>query len=235
MESRPFTNVGVDYCGPFYIKEKRERNRRQIKVYVAIFICLAVKAVHIELVGDLTSEAFIAALRRFIARRGFCSIIYSNNGTNFIGANNELRELYDLLQSDDHNEKVNAFLANKQIEWRFIPPHSPHFSGLWEAAVKSFKRHLKRVVGNELLTFEQFNTPIIEIESILNSRPLTPISTDPNDLLVLAPGHFLIGDSLISLREWNFRDIPFNRLSRWQHIQQLKIHFWNRWHKEYLK
>ncbi|XP_050480870.1 uncharacterized protein LOC126868923 [Bombus huntii] len=134
-ESRPFTNVGVDYCGPFHIKEKRDRNRRQIKVYVAIFVCLAIKAVHIELVDDLTSEAFIAALRRFIARRGYCSTIHSDNGTNFRGASNELRELHDLLQSDDHKEKVTAFLADKQIEWHFIPPHSPHFGGLWEAAL----------------------------------------------------------------------------------------------------
>ncbi|XP_033363018.1 uncharacterized protein LOC117241148 [Bombus vosnesenskii] len=133
-ESRPFTNVGLDYCGPFHIKEKRDRNRRQIKVYVAIFVCLAIKAVHIELVDDLTSEVFIAALRRFIARRGYCSTIHSDNGTNFRGASNELRELHDLLQSDDHKEKVTAFLADKQIEWRFIPPHSPHFGGLWEAA-----------------------------------------------------------------------------------------------------
>ncbi|XP_033318456.1 uncharacterized protein LOC117216029, partial [Bombus bifarius] len=133
-ESRPFTNVGVDYCGPFHIKEKRDRNRRQIKVYVAIFVCLAIKAVHIELVDDLTSEAFIAALRRFIARRGYCSTIHSDNGTNFRGASNELRELHDLLQSDDHKEKVTAFLADKQIEWRFIPHHSPHFGGLREAA-----------------------------------------------------------------------------------------------------
>ncbi|XP_033361815.1 uncharacterized protein LOC117240067 [Bombus vosnesenskii] len=233
-ESRPFTNVGVDYCGPFYIKEKRDRNRRQVKVYVAIFICLAVKAVHIELVGDLTSETFIAALRRFIARRRFCSTLHSDNGSNFIGANNDLRELYELLKSDDHIEKVTTFLANKQIEWHFIPPHSPHFGGLCEAAVKSFKHHFRRIVGNELLTFEQFNTLVIEIEAVLNSRPLTPISTDPKDLLVLTPGHFLIGESLMSVRERDFRDTPSNRLSRWQHIQKLKQHFWKRWHKEYL-
>ena len=86
----------------------------------------------------------------------------------------------------------------------YPPPHSPHFGGLWEAAVNSFKRHVKRVIGNELLTFEQFNTLIIEMECILNSRSLTPISTDPNDLLVLTPGHSLIGDSLMRLHERNF-------------------------------
>ncbi|XP_050494523.1 uncharacterized protein LOC126875676 [Bombus huntii] len=146
-ESRPFTNVGIDYCGPFYIKERKDRNRRKIKVYVAIFICLEVKAVHIELVSDLTSEAFIAALRRFIAHREFCVTIYSDNGTIFVGANNELRELRNLLQSDDHKVKVQSFLVDRRIEWLFIPPNSPHFGGLWEAAVKSFKRHFRRVAG----------------------------------------------------------------------------------------
>ena len=103
-ESRPFTNVGVDYCGPFHSKDKLDHNRRQIKIYVTIFVCPADKAVHIELVGDVTSKIFIAAPRRFIARRRFCSIIHSDNGTNFIGSNNELKELHNLLQSDEHKE-----------------------------------------------------------------------------------------------------------------------------------
>ncbi|XP_076660380.1 uncharacterized protein LOC143363720 [Halictus rubicundus] len=233
-DSRPFANVGVDYCGPFFIKERRYRSRTHIKVYVAVFVCLSVKAIHLELVSDLTSEAFIAALRRFIARRGHCINIYSDNGTNFVGANNELRDLRELLQSDDHNEKVKTFLADRSITWNFIPPLTPHFGGIWEAAVKSFKRHFWRIAGAERFTFEVFNTLIIEIEAVLNSRPLTPISSDPNDTLVLTPGHFLIGDSLTSLRERDFRDVPSNRLSTWQHIQKLKQHFWNRWYKEYL-
>ncbi|XP_076247771.1 uncharacterized protein LOC143187438 [Calliopsis andreniformis] len=234
IEARPFTNVGVDYCGPFFIKERRYKNRTRVKVYVAVFVCFAVKAIHLELVSDLTSEAFIAALRRFIARRGFCANLYSDNGTNFVGANNDLMELRKLLRSDDHHDKVKSFLAERNIQWHFIPPLSPHFGGLWEAAVKSFKYHLKRVAGIELFTFEDFNTLIIEIESILNSRPLTPIPSDPNDLLALTPGHFLIGDTLTSLRERDFSDTPSNRLSNWQHIQKLKQHFWIRWHKEYL-
>ncbi|XP_046145855.1 uncharacterized protein LOC123989198 [Osmia bicornis bicornis] len=110
-ESRPFTNVGVDYCGPFFIKERKHRNLNRVKVYVAAFVCLAVKAIHLELVSELTTEAFLAALRRFIARRGFCTDLYSDNGSNFVGANNELRELRSLLQSDDHREKVTTFLA----------------------------------------------------------------------------------------------------------------------------
>ncbi|XP_017796989.1 PREDICTED: uncharacterized protein LOC108578215 [Habropoda laboriosa] len=134
-ESRPFTHVGVDYCGPFYIKEKRHRNRKQIKVYVAVFICLAVKAVHLELVSDITSEAFLAALRRFISRRGFCAHIYSDNGTNFTGANNELRELQKMLRTEEHQQSLTEFLTERSIQWHFIPLQTPHFGGLWEAAV----------------------------------------------------------------------------------------------------
>jgi hypothetical protein len=125
--SRPFTNIGIDYCGPFFIKERRDRNHRKIKVYVAIFVCLATEAVHIELVSDLTTDAFIAALRRFISRREHCATISSDNGINFVGANHELKDLRILLQSDDHQERVQNFLAERQIEWRFIPPQSPHF------------------------------------------------------------------------------------------------------------
>lgn len=131
-ESRPFTNVGFDYCSPFHMKERRDRNCRKVKVYVAIFIRLATKAIHIELVSDLTT---LDALRRFISRRGHCATNPSDNGTNFVGANKELRELRVLLQSDDHKERVQIFLTDRQIQWRFNPPNSPHFGGLWEAAV----------------------------------------------------------------------------------------------------
>ena len=233
-EARPFLNVGVDYCGPFFIKEKKNRNRGSVKVYVAGFVCLAVKAVHLELVSDLTTEAFIAALKRFIARRGKCANIYSDNGTNFVGANNELNEIVKHLRSETHKEKTFKFCVDNGIKWHFIPPQSPNFGGIWEAAVKSFQHHLRRVVGQQLLTFEQFYTFITEVEAILNSRPLTPISSDPNDPIVLSPGHYLIGNSLTSLPEVNYTNTPYNRLSLWQHIQKMKQDFWARWHKECL-
>ena len=233
-ETRPFVNVGVDYCGPFFIKEKKFRNRGRIKVYLAVFVCLTVKAVHFEVVSDMTAEGFIAALKRFIARRGLCQNIYSDNGTNFVGANNEMKEVKETLQSEEYNASVYKHLANQGIKWHFIPPQSPNFGGIWEAAVKSFKRHLKRVVGDELLTFEELNTFITEVEAILNSRPLTPISTDPNDLLVLTPGHFLIGTSLTSAPEIDLKDIPRDRLSSWPLIQKIRQDFWKRWHTEYL-
>ena len=233
-QARPFLNVGIDYCGPFYVKEKKFRNRTRVKIYVAIFVCLVVKAVHLEVVSDLTTDGFLAALKRFTARRGNPLNIHSDNGTNFVGANNELRELYALLNSKSHKECCIKSLSDQGIKWHFIPPLSPHFGGIWESAVKCFKHHLTRVVTDQLFTFEQFNTFVIEVEAILNSRPLTPISSDPNDLLVLTPGHFLIGDALTSLPEVDYRQISTNRLSNWQHIQRIRQHFWSRWSKEYL-
>ena len=120
------------------------------------------------------------------------------------------------------------------ITWHFIPPGAPHFGGLWEAAVKSFKHHFLRTVGDTLLTYEQLETCVIEIEAILNSRPISPMSTDPNDLRPLTPGHILIGGPLTSFPQINFSDTPSNRLSAWEHVQKMRAHFWNSWHKEYL-
>ena len=231
---RPFLNVGVDYCGPLYIKEKRFQNRKKLKVYVAIYVCMGTKAVHLELVSDLTTEAFIASLKRLFSRRGKSKTIYSDNGKNFVGANRELNELYQLLLSSEHNKNVQQFLMSERITWHFIPPGAPHFGGLWEAAVKSFKHHLLRTVGDTLLTYEQFQTCIIEIEAILNSRPISPMSSDPNDFRPLTPGHILIGGPLTSFPQIDLSDTGSNRLSAWEHAQKMREHFWKRWHKEYL-
>ena len=165
---RPFFQAGIDYCGPFYIKERRHRNRSKVKVYVAIFICFATKVVHTELVSDLTTEAFLAALKRFFARRGKSSDLHSDNATNFQGAKNEIDEMFSFLQSTEHNNVVSQFLTNERVKWHLIPPRSPHFGGIWEASVKSLKHHMRRVIGDALLTFEALSTYLIEIEAILN-------------------------------------------------------------------
>ncbi|XP_015430609.1 PREDICTED: uncharacterized protein LOC107187115 [Dufourea novaeangliae] len=232
--TRPFENVGIDYCGPFSIKEKKVRNRTAVKAYVAVFVCFVTKAVHLELTTDLTTEACLGALKRFFARRGIASHIYTDNATNFVGARNEIVKLKAFLSSDEYRTRVQDFCNKENVQWHFIPPRSPHFGGLWEAAVRSFKKHLYRTVGNGLFTYEQFNTFIIQIEAILNSRPLIPLSSDPNDLIALTPSHFLIGDSLSTLSEGDFRDVATNRLSLWQHIEKVRQHFWSRWHRDYL-
>lgn len=232
--SYPFERVGVDYCGYFYIKEKRHRNRNKVKVYAAIFVCLTTKAVHVELVADLTTEAFLGALRRFFSRRGKSRILYSDNGTNFLGADRQLKELHSLINSESHNNKIKNHLADHEIEWNFIPPRTPHFGGIWEAAVKSLKHHMRRTVGETLFTFEDLSTYMCEIEAVLNSRPLTPMSCEPDDLRALTPGHFLIGRPLTALPCEDFSNVTTNRLAVWQHIQKLKCDLWKRWSHEYL-
>lgn len=227
-QARPFSNVGVDYCGPFFIKEKKHRNRNKINVYIAVFVCMVIKAVHLEVVSDLTTEGFLGALKCFISRRGKPQTIHFDNGTNFVGANNELKELYTLFNSSDHQQTTSSYLAEQGIQWKFIPLLSPSFRGLWESTVKSFKHHFKRIMYNELVTFEKFNTFAIEIEAILNSRPLYPLSTDPNDLLALSPGHSLIGDSLTSSPSADHIATPSNRLSQWEHLEKLRQDFWAR-------
>ena len=114
--------------------------------------------------SDLTSEAFIATLRRFIARRGYPSLIWSDNGTNFVGANRELGELYGFLERQKVARTLSEFCSSWNIEWRFIPEHSPHFGRLWEAAVKSTKTHLRRIMGDVKLTFEEFATALAQVK-----------------------------------------------------------------------
>ncbi|XP_043469456.1 uncharacterized protein LOC122503094 [Leptopilina heterotoma] len=173
IQSRPFFNVGLDYCGPFFIKEKKFRNRSKVKTYACIFVSLATKPIHIELITDLTAEAFIGGLRRFFSRRGYASNIYSENATNFVGAKNEIQKFSKFIHESEHTSKIVNFLTNKEIQWHFSPPQSPHFGGLWEAAVKSFKSHFKKTVGAVLFTYEELLTYTTEIEAILNSRRIT--------------------------------------------------------------
>lgn len=143
-------------CGPFLLNEKRHYNRKQIKTYIAVFVCFAIKVVHLELISDFFIEAFIVACQRFISRHTICGHLYSNNATNFIWTNHEFQELQDLLRSENHRKKVAEFLAERSIQWHFIPQRTPHFKGIWEAAVKSFKHHLKQVTSAVTFIYENF-------------------------------------------------------------------------------
>lgn len=232
--SPPFTKTGLDFAGPLMLKDGKARNRTSVKAYVCVFICFTTKAVHLELVGDLSSQTFLDALKRFVARRGLPSDIYSDNATNFVGAAASLREIYRIANDFSKVDIVKDFLVGNGIQWHFIPPRSPHFGGLWEACVKSCKFHLKRIVGNAHITFEQLYTVLVQIEAIQNSRPLIPLSSDPNDLEPLTPAHFLIGRLLTGLPQRYLEDTPTNRLRHYERMQQLAQHYWRRWHEEYL-
>ena len=228
--SRPFLNVAIDYAGPFDLKASKTRTNKVIKGYVCLFVCLATKAVHIEVISDLTSDGFLSILKRFVSRRGFCTDIYSDNATNFVGCNNELISTQKLIKSSN----FHLYLTDTKIKWHFIPARSPNFGGLHEAAVKSCKHHLKRVLNETLLHYEEFYTLICQIEAILNSRPIVPLTTDPNDLEAITPAHFLIGTQLTAVPERGLVDTKIIFTRRYQHIQRIRQHFWKRWVKEYL-
>jgi len=225
----PFQKSGVDYAGPFQTRLMKGKSNKVFKSYFCLFICLVTKAVHLEAVGDLSADSFIAAFKRFSSRRGVPTDLYSDCGTNFVGADKELRSL--LMQSQ---MTIENFHAERGTSWHFNFPAAPHHGGLWEAAVKSTKYHLRRVIGTTTLTFEEFTTILTQIEGQLNSRPLCPMSSDPLDYTALTPGHFLIGHPINAVPEPDLTSIKMNRLSRWQLTQQICQHFWRRWTSEYL-
>ncbi len=223
-----FERTGVDYAGPVMIKSGPIRKPILLKAYICVFVCLSVKAVHLEVVSDLTSEAFIAAFRRFISRRGKPSIMWRDNGTNFVGAANELKNLFSFLQEMTTQQKLSEFCSSQKVTWKFIPERTPHFGGLWEAAVKSLKRHLRRVVGESKLTFEEYSTVLTQVEACLNSRPLCPLPDSDDGFAALTPGHFLIGRPLEALPDYSLSNQPNSLLRRWHLCQALVRRFWQR-------
>lgn len=232
--SRCFRNVGIDFGGPLLIKQSKLRRAPLTKSYIALFVCMATKAIHLELVSGLSTESFLLTFKRFIARRGLPSTVYSDNATNFRGANNQLHEMYKFFKTKPNLDHIQNYLVSREIQWKFIPPNSPHWGGLWEAGIKSTKFHIRRIIGNSNLTFEELTTVLTQIEAILNSRPISALSSDPSDLACLTPAHFLIGEPMTSYPERNLTTVPENRLSFWQRCAQMQQHFWKRWSVDYL-
>ncbi|XP_055599744.1 uncharacterized protein LOC129748951 isoform X2 [Uranotaenia lowii] len=232
--SRPFNVTGVDYAGPIYLKPIHKR-APSVKGYICVFVCFVTKAVHLEAATDLSTEAFLNALRRFVSRRGRPSDLHSDNGKNFIGAKNELHHLFLMLSNENEQEKIHRSCVEEEIRWHLNPPKAPHFGGLWEAAVKVAKKHLFRQLGNSSLSYEDLSTILAQIEAAMNSRPLVPMSEDPNDLSAITPAHFLIGTSMYSLPDRNLCEVVPNRLTHYQRLQQLYQQFWYHWRREYLQ
>nr|XP_042910968.1 uncharacterized protein LOC107454670 [Parasteatoda tepidariorum] len=169
-----FEVIGVDVAGPLLTKDNK-------KVWIAIFTCAIYRAVHLELLTSLSTDNFILALRRFIARRGRPSIIYSDNGTNFIGTNNSLKNI--------NLERLKTTFS--PILWRFLPPTAPWWGGFFERLIGLLKRILRKVLGHTSLNYQEIETVLCDCESQLNSRPLTYVSDDPDDLCPLTPDLFL--------------------------------------------
>ncbi|XP_063369808.1 uncharacterized protein LOC134658131 [Cydia amplana] len=182
-----------------------------------------------EAVSDLSKDAFVLALRRFIARRGRPAELFCDNGRNFVAAAKEINDFFKLYEND-----ISDFAAGQGIKFKFAPAYAPNFNGYAEAGIKSAKFHLKRVLGKTHLTFEELSSLFSQVEAILNSRPLCPLSSSPNDFYPLTPGHFLIFRPLTSLPAPPLQDRNPNRLDRFLRLEQLRQHFWKRWSTEFV-
>lgn len=232
IRTRPFLNVGIDFLGPVTIHHKI-KGKRTDKAYVCVFVCFVTKAAHLEVVSDLTSAAFIGALKRFVARRGCPLKIYSDNGTNFVGASNSLNEIYHLFKNKEHTDRLDSYCAQRYIEWINIPARSPHIGGLWESCVRSVKKHFYKISeGN--MTYEELYTLMTQIESVLNSRPLIPLSDDPNDFNILTPANFLIGENFSTFIDSEVNKCYKGMRGHWRDVQGKIEEFWNQWSTEYL-
>ena len=226
--AKPFQTVGLDLAGPIFTKPK-------VKTYIAVFVCFVIKAVHFELVENLTKEACMSAIKRFTARRGLPQKLFSDNGRNFIGTRNDMIRLQEIINKDCNCKSIGNFVSQLGIEWLIIPPRAPHFGGLWEAAIKSMKRHLRRKVGLHVLSFEELNTVVIQIESILNSRPLAAMSNDPNDLQPITPAHFLLGRPANDIPSaFDNMDENISLTQRFKLLERIKRSFWKSWYRDYL-
>ena len=226
----PFTFCGVDLFGPFLIKERRS----EVKRYGVIFTCLSCRAIHLETVNQLTTDSFILALRRFIARRGNVRIMRSDNGTNFVGTKKELA-INDLDQV-----KITAFLNNKNTDWiwKRNPPYASHFGGIWERQINSARRIFEGLLltHSKSLNDESFRTLLTEVEAIVNARPLNVETlSDPNSATPLSPSYLLTHKSKVvqpPVGMFSSADVFSKRY--WRRVQHIANEFWIRWRKEYL-
>ncbi|XP_059350125.1 uncharacterized protein LOC130704359 [Daphnia carinata] len=188
-----FTYTGIDYFGPLSVRVGG-RGRRREKRRISLFTCFTTRAVHLEVANGLRMEEFSLCFSRFVSLRGKPKVVYSDNGTNFVAAEYELRQALEELVPE--HQELQTVMACHEIDWHFSPPHGPHFGGVWERIVQSCKRAMKTSIGNCLVTDRLLRTVIAEVEALLNARPLTHLSMDPEDPDPLTPNHFLYGGAL---------------------------------------
>ena len=228
-QSAPFRHTGVDVFGHFRLKIA---GRAFHKVWVALFTCMAVRAVHFEVLRDLSSNSFVNALMRFRARRPGVRSLYSDNGSNFVAADKEIRSAVE-----EWNRSVAAELAMEGLEWSFIPPHAPHRGGVWERLVRSAKKHLSSVFQEDGFHIEVFSTVLVKAESIINSRPLTRVGDGVDSDRPLTPMHFLCpgvylhsGDELLPPSPPDESVLRYS----WKQSRALVDGFWKRWSRDYV-
>ena len=222
----PLTYVGVDLFGPFTVR----RGRTTAKRYGALFTCLSIRAVHLEIVHSIDTESFINALRRFIARRGRPEEIRSDNGGNFVKGKKELRKA---LQVWNQNQ-IHEFFLQQEIKWTFNPPAASHHGGVWERCIRTVRKVMKALLNQQVLDDEGLSTLMCKVESIVNSRPITKVSDDAKDLNALTPSHLLLLRAGTTIPPGVFSKDDNHSCRRWHQIQYLSNVFWRRRMREYL-
>ena len=222
----PFSFVGVDCFGPFWVK----RARSQVKRYGVLYTCLATRAIHLEVAQSMDTDSFLNSMRRFIARRGVPEVMRSDNGSNFVGGCKELREAI----SGWNKSQIHEFLLQRNVKWLFNPPSGSHFGGVWERCIRTVRKILVALMKEQPLDDEGLTTLMCEVESIVNGRPITKSSDDPSDSEALTPSHLLLLRSGPRLPPGVFRKEDGYSRRRWRQVQYLADVFWRRWIREYL-
>ncbi|GFT18372.1 integrase catalytic domain-containing protein [Trichonephila clavipes] len=227
-QSAPFSVVGIDFGGPLYTKDEN-------KHYIVLFTCAVTRALHLELVNNLTTETFLLALRRFISRRGLCSKILTENAKTFKKSELELKNLWKIIS----DPTVKAFYASHKIYWQFMIERAPWWGGFYERLIRTVKLALRKTVGRATLFRDELETLLIEIEGVLNSRPLTYIFSEFNEPESLTPSHMILGRRVNSLppARLNFNSNLSNRkvlIKRFNYRERLLNMFWTKWSKEYI-
>ena len=226
MNSPCFYFTGVDFFGPLQIKQGRAHHKR----WGCLFTCMSTRAVHLEVSESLDTSSFLNTLERFINRRGHPKTILSDCGSNFKGADKELKKCLQELKQD----AIGEYAARKEIEWKFNPPDAPHMGGAWERLIRSVKQSMKVVLKERCVTDFELNTIFSAVEGIVNSRPLTPVSDNSADFEALTPNHLLLGRPNLSLSPNVVYKTDMTSSNRWKHVQFMISNFWRRWRKEYL-
>lgn len=223
---RAFVHCGVDYFGPMEVAIGRRREKR----WGVLFTCLTTRAVHLELASSLSADSAILALRRLIARRGRPADMYSDRGTNFVGAHAELRAAL----RDMNHDRLQSEAIGRGIAWHFNPPASPHMGGCWERLVRSVKNALKATLRERAPREEILYTLLAEAELTVNSRPLTYVSSDLEHPVVLTPNHLLLGTAAGDAPCTRGHAVDVDSRRMWRRVNALADLFWRRWLREYL-